>query len=166
MGALQFIVNNVEVKYPVMQVLGIKQVTSDYLGIIKYRLMISDGQHYSTLVMLATQLNNMITESYIKKFSIIYIRSYAVSQLSATNKKLILILDLVCLDVCLDRMIGDPKPVVEHSGQVVENSIPASTDEIPEPSVEMGTSAPPTSPIDPDQEVENLPLNLDMLHIS
>jgi len=163
-GALKFIMNNVEVKYPVMQVLNIRQLT-DASGLNRYRLMISDGQHFSTFVMLATRLNSMITIGYLTKLSIIYIRSYVVSQLGQDIKKVILLTDLVCLVSYLGAMLGNPKPVGEIAGQVVENIIHASTDAVPEPTVEMDTLAPPISPIDLDQEVENLPLNLDMLHL-
>ncbi|XP_003245862.1 uncharacterized protein LOC100570100 [Acyrthosiphon pisum] len=162
-GALQSILDNVEVKYPVMQVINIRQLIDTASGLNKYRLMISDGQHFSTFVMLATRLNNMITNGYLTKFSIIYIRSYVVGLLGQSIKKVIILTDLVCLVTRPGAMIGDPKPVREISGQVIENSIPAS---IPEPIVEMDTLAPSISPIDQDQEVENLPLNLDMLHIS
>ncbi|XP_060863238.1 uncharacterized protein LOC132939855 isoform X2 [Metopolophium dirhodum] len=165
-GALQFIMDNVvEVKYPVMQVLGIRQLRDNVSGLNKFRLIISDGQHFSTFVMLATQLNNMITNGNLTKFSIIYIRSHVISQLGQSITKVIILTDLVCLVVRPGGMIGDPKPIRQISGQVVDNSIPASTDAIPEPIVEIDTLAPPISPIDQDQEVANLPLNLDMLHI-
>jgi len=165
MGALQFIVEDVEVKYPVMQVLDMKQLIDTVSGLNKYRLIISDGQHFSTFVILAPWLNNMITNGHLTRFSIIYIKSYLIHVLGQSTKKVIILTDLVCLVVRPGGMIGDPKPIREISGQVDENNIPASTNAIPETIVEMDTLAPPISPMDQDQELANLPLNLDMLHI-
>jgi len=141
--------NNEEVKYPVMQVLDIRQQINTVTGKDGYCLTISDGQNFYR-VKLANRLKNMITNGYLTEFAIIYIRRYSVSNLKERFKrtrKVIHLLDLVCLVACPGVIIiGNPKPSRENSGEIVENNIPTSTDAIMEPSVEMDTSAPLMSP--------------------
>ncbi|XP_022161557.1 uncharacterized protein LOC111027478 [Myzus persicae] len=151
-GALQSILCNANVKCPIMQVLSILLLKNAITGFSIYRLIISDGQHHYSLVSLDRRLNSLITCGHLKEYSIIYIKSYAVVNVtdsSHRNWQLIVLTDLVCLFVCPGEVIGNPQPAKGNSGQEVANSyldITNGSDSI-------------------DHEMDNLLHNLDMLHM-
>jgi len=150
-GALQSIMNNVEVKYPIMQVLRVKPFRKTVSNIDRYYLYISDGEHYFGPIFLTPHLNSLITNGYLRKSSVIYIKSYIFSTVTESfkrNSQAIILKDLVCLFVCPDKKIGNPIPIKKNSGC--------------EPTVEMDTLEPPTVH---DHEMENLLQNFNTLEI-
>jgi len=165
-GALQYIMNNIEVKYPIMQVLNIKPFRNTASRFDRYYLYISDGKHYFSPVLLSPHLNRLISTGHLRKSSIVYIKSYIFSNVTEApnrNSQAITLKDLVCLFVCPGIKIGNPTPIrKKNSGHIDVNSILASTDSLSEPSFEMDTSAPPTVH---DLEMENVLQNLEMLSI-
>jgi len=164
-GALQFIMKNIEVKYPIMQVLSVKPFRKTASSFNRYYLYISDGEHYFFPVLLTPHLNRLITYGHLGKSSIIYIKSYIFSNVTESpnrNSQAITLKDLVCLFVCPGKKIGDPIPIGKNSGHVDVKSILASTDSLPEPTFEMDTLALPTVQ---DLEMENLLQNLEVLNI-
>lgn len=55
----------------------------------RYRVLISDGVNINSFAMLATQLNDLITDGSLPEFTIVQIKRYIVSGVnsnSATNR--------------------------------------------------------------------------------
>lgn len=124
-GSLKSIMNNEEVKDPVMQVLGVRKITA--MGTNeRYRLLISDGQNLNSFAMLATQLNDIVNSGELTEFAIVRIKRHIISNLSDRSKgskQVMILIDLVVLisGDAVGLKIGDPKPIVDNSGQVVGN---------------------------------------------
>lgn len=131
-GALKSIMNNEEVKDPVMQVLGVRKITASGAA-ERYRLLISDGHNLNSFAMLATQLNSMISSGELSEFAILKIKRHIISNLtdrSKGSKQVMILIDLVVMipgDV-VGSKIGDPKPIIDNSGQLVGNGTSASMD--------------------------------------
>jgi len=135
-GALKSIMNNEDVKDPVMQVLGVRKITAAGAN-ERYRLLISDGHNLNSFAMLATQLNGMVSSGEINEFSILRIKRHIISSLtdrSKGSKQVMILIDLAVMvpgDV-VGSKIGDPKPIIDNSGQIVENGSSASVDSTPQ----------------------------------
>lgn len=142
-GALKSIMNNEDVKDPIMQVLGVRKITAAGAN-ERYRLLISDGHNLNSFAMLATQLNGMVSSGEINEFAILKIKRHIISSLtdrSKGSKQVMILIDLAVMvpgDV-VGSKIGDPKPIIDNSGQKVENG--ASVDSTPQ----SNTSAKPHS---------------------
>ncbi|CAH1725501.1 unnamed protein product [Aphis gossypii] len=135
-GALKSIMNNEDVKDPMMQVLGVRKITAAGAN-ERYRLLISDGQNLNSFAMLATQLNSMVCNGLIDEFSILKIKRHIISNLtdrSKGSKQVMILLDLAVMvpGTTVGSKIGDPKPIIDNSGQVVENGTSASVDSTPQ----------------------------------
>lgn len=134
-GSLNSIMNNEEVQNPVMQIFGIKKIApiSTAVGTNeRYRLNVSDGQNSYSLAVFAPHLNYIISSGKLTEFVIVCIKDLYIKKLgdqSKGSKKAIVITDLDILvpgDV-VGFKIGDPKPIIDNSSQVVGNSLIAST---------------------------------------
>ncbi|XP_022161506.1 replication protein A 70 kDa DNA-binding subunit [Myzus persicae] len=142
-GALKSIMNNEDVKDPILQVLGVRKITAAGAN-ERYRLLISDGHNLNSFAMLATQLNGMVSSGEINEFAILKIKRHIISSLtdrSKGSKQVMILIDLAVMvpgDV-VGSKIGDPKPIIDNSGQKVENG--ASVDSTPQ----SNTSAKPHS---------------------
>lgn len=136
-GALKSIMNNGDVKDPVMQVLGVRKITAVGAN-ERYRLLISDGLNVNSFAMLATQLNSMVTSGELSEFSILKIKRHIISNLTDRtkgSKQVMILIDLVVM-VSGDTVgvkIGDPKPIIDNSGQLVGNDNSVSVDTAPKP---------------------------------
>ncbi|XP_018310864.1 replication protein A 70 kDa DNA-binding subunit [Mycetomoellerius zeteki] len=102
-GALEKIMRGVDVDNPVLQVLGYKKlprnVNKDGSATDRFRLLISDGQKLNSFTMLATQLNNLITENILNDYAICKITNYHMSSVnnSGKEKRVMLILGIEVL---------------------------------------------------------------------
>lgn len=129
-GALNAIMNDEEIRDPVMQVLGVRKITAAGAN-ERYRLLISDGQNLNSFAMLATQLNSMVTAGELTEFAIIKIKRHIISNLTDRNKgskQVMILIDLVVMisgDV-VGSKIGDPKSIGEMSGKTVGNGVDAT----------------------------------------
>ncbi|XP_025197374.1 replication protein A 70 kDa DNA-binding subunit [Melanaphis sacchari] len=135
-GALKSIMNNEDVKDPVMQVLGVRKITAAGAN-ERYRLLISDGHNLNSFAMLATQLNGMVSSGELNEFSILQIKRHIISNLtdrSKGSKQVMILIDLAVMvpGDLVGSKIGDPKPIIDNSGQVVENGTSASVDSTPQ----------------------------------
>jgi len=135
-GALKSIMNNEDVKDPVMQVLGVRKITAAGAN-ERYRLLISDGHNLNSFAMLATQLNGMVSSGEINEFSILKIKRHIISSLtdrSKGSKQVMILIDLAVMvpGDMVGSKIGDPKPIIDNSGQIVENGASASVDSTPQ----------------------------------
>ncbi|XP_043581968.1 replication protein A 70 kDa DNA-binding subunit [Bombus pyrosoma] len=110
-GALDKIMNGIEVDRPILQILGHKKLSSSNSG-ERYRLLVSDGKRINSFTMLATQLNSMITDNVLTEFSICQINRYAISVVNNAGKqKRVMVILSVDLKVAGDEVghkIGNP----------------------------------------------------------
>lgn len=136
-GALKSIMNNEEVKDPVIQVLGVRKITATGSN-ERYRLLISDGKNINSFAMLATQLNTMVSSGEITEFSILKIKRHIISNLtdrSKGSKQVMVIIDLAVMvpGNLVSSKIGDPQPIVDGSEPTVGNGTSASMESKPKP---------------------------------
>lgn len=167
-GALKSIMNNGIVKDPVMQVLGVRKITAAGAN-ERYRLLISDGLNVNSFAMLATQLNNMVTSGELSEFSILKIKRHVISNLtdrSKGSKQVMILIDLVVMvpGDTVGVKIGDPKPIIDNSGQLVGNDNSVSVDTAPKPqhtsSVEPAQASVINNGLQRDIDVDNIhPIN-------
>ena len=74
----------------------------------RYRVFINDGQYSNSFSMLATQLNERVTNGEIEQFTIVRLNNYVCNDLN--GKKVIIITDLDILEKGknVGKKIGDP----------------------------------------------------------
>lgn len=140
-GALKSIMNNEDVKDPVMQVLGVRKIAAAGAN-ERYRLLISDGHNLNSFAMLATQLNDMVSSGELTEFAILKIKRHIISNLtdrSKGSKQVMILIDLVVLKSgeIVGSKIGDPKPIVDNSGQVIGNGSSTSVEPKPQSNSSM-----------------------------
>lgn len=131
-GALKSMMNNVEIKDPIMQVLGVRKITAAGAN-ERYRLLISDGHNLNSFAMLATQLNHMVASGELTEFAILKIKRHIISNLTDRNNGSKQVMILIELNVMIDGetvrcKIGDPKPILDNSGHDIDNGTSASVD--------------------------------------
>jgi len=167
-GALKSIMSNEDVKDPVMQVLGVRKITAAGAN-ERYRLLISDGHNVNSFAMLATQLNSMVTSGELTEFCILKIKRHIISNLtdrSKGSKQVMILIDLVVL-VSGDEVgikIGDPKPIIDNSGQLVGNDNSTSVGTVSKPqstlSVRSAQASVVSNGLQRDIDVDNIhPIN-------
>eukprot|EP00092_Neocalanus_flemingeri_P027258 GFUD01029560.1.p1 GENE.GFUD01029560.1~~GFUD01029560.1.p1 ORF type:complete len:129 (-),score=36.52 GFUD01029560.1:165-551(-) len=89
-GALARICQGEDVDEPLVQVLGHMAIQ----GQERYRLLLSDGQYTTSFSMLATQLNNMIHDKQLEKFTVIKVKKQICNQVPGMTKRVVIVLDL------------------------------------------------------------------------
>lgn len=163
-GALKSIMNNEDVKDPVMQVLGVRKITAAGAN-ERYRLLISDGHNLNSFAMLATQLNGMVSSGELNEFSILQIKRHIISNLtdrSKGSKQVMILIDLavVVAGDIVGSKIGDPKPIIDNAGQLVENGTSASVDSKPIPNPHSAQANVVDNGLQRDIDVNNIhPIN-------
>ncbi|KAJ8672835.1 hypothetical protein QAD02_004095 [Eretmocerus hayati] len=97
-GALDRIMNGEEVEEPILQILGSKKLASSSHG-ERYRLLVSDGVVSNSFTMLATQLNELITNNTLSEHSIVQIKRYALSMVNngGQQRRVMVILNIEVL---------------------------------------------------------------------
>ncbi|CAL7949670.1 unnamed protein product [Xylocopa violacea] len=110
-GALDKIMNGIDVDKPILQILGHKKLASSSSG-ERFRLLVSDGKRVNSFTMLATQLNPMITDNILTEFSICQINRYAISMVNNAGKQkrvmVILSIDVKVPGDQVGHKIGNP----------------------------------------------------------
>ncbi|KAM0735637.1 Replication protein A 70 kDa DNA-binding subunit [Formica fusca] len=98
-GALDKIMNGIDVKKPVLQILGYKKIPRSTNTDDRYRLLLSDGRRFNSFTMLITQLNNLVTNNTLTEYSICKILNYALTSVNNNGKerRIMLILDIEVL---------------------------------------------------------------------
>lgn len=77
--------NGVEVDKPVVQILGNKHIKSSAENSDRYRILVSDGKYLNSFAMLATQLNNYVTEGQLSNNTIIRIERFITSMVNKSD---------------------------------------------------------------------------------
>ncbi|GAB1863336.1 Replication protein A subunit [Camponotus japonicus] len=98
-GALDEIMNGVDIKKPVLQILGYKKIPSSINTDDRYRLLLSDGHRLNSLTMLVTHLNHLITNNTLTQYTVCKILNYALTSVNNNGKerRIMLILDIEVL---------------------------------------------------------------------
>lgn len=115
-GAINRILNGEDVANAVLQILGCKKIPG--AGNDRYRLLISDGVTGCPFAMLGTQLNHMVANEELEKFTIVRVDKCVCNQVQA-DRKVIILLSLTVL------VLG--KEVNEKLGNPVNSSTGASS---------------------------------------
>ncbi|XP_012256946.2 replication protein A 70 kDa DNA-binding subunit [Athalia rosae] len=110
-GALDQIMNGVEVEKPILQILGHKKLASASSQ-ERFRLLVSDGVRINSYAMLATQLNSLINDNELTEFSVCQINRYAISMVNNSGKQkrvmVILSIDVKVPGSEVGEKIGNP----------------------------------------------------------
>ncbi|XP_016913881.2 replication protein A 70 kDa DNA-binding subunit [Apis cerana] len=134
-GALDKIMNGIDVDKPVLQILGHKKLSSSNSG-ERYRLLVSDGKRVNSFTMLATQLNSMITDNILTEFSICQINRYAISMVNNAGKQkrvmVILNIDLKVPGDEVGHKIGNPTNAEADSDSKPQAQIAQSAQSVPQ----------------------------------
>lgn len=103
---------------PIVQILGVKKLTTGANAQERYRVVLSDGVHYYTSAMLATQLNDMVGDDLVNSKAIIQMTQYTCNVIQNT-RKIIMILDCKVLQTstAVGERVGDP----EQLSDLLEN---------------------------------------------
>lgn len=129
-GSLKSIMGGQEVANPVMQILGTKKIPGGSTE--RYRVLISDGVNINSFAMLATQLNDLITDGSLPEFTIVQIKRYIVSGVnsnSATNRAVLIILELSIIKKGseIGFKIGNPQSLTADSTSTQQASTNGNT---------------------------------------
>ncbi|PHH82779.1 hypothetical protein CDD82_4853 [Ophiocordyceps australis] len=106
---------------PILQCLQIKQMAPSAQGGDRYRLVMSDGEHY-VQTMLATQANHVVHEDKLLRGSLARIKQYTPNNLKGKN--ILIIIDLEALEGGVHDKIGDPSPLDARAP--TETTIPSN----------------------------------------
>ena len=79
-----------EIKDPILQVLGYKAIPDSAPP--RYRLHLSDGQFSTSNTILATNLNHLISDKRMEKYSIVQVSKLVCNEVNTQPSKLVLIL--------------------------------------------------------------------------
>ena len=79
-----------EIKDPILQVLGYKAIPDS--DPTRYRLHLSDGQFSTSNTILATNLNHLISDNHMEKYSIVQVSKLVCHEVNTKPSKLVLIL--------------------------------------------------------------------------
>ncbi|GBM05833.1 Replication protein A DNA-binding subunit [Araneus ventricosus] len=93
-GAINRILNGEDVANAVIQILGCKKIPG--AGNDRYRLLISDGVTGCPFAMLGTQLNHMVANKELEKFTIVRVDKCVCNQVQV-DRKVIILLNLTVL---------------------------------------------------------------------
>ncbi|KAF4511929.1 hypothetical protein G6O67_001126 [Ophiocordyceps sinensis] len=117
-GALDVIFNDPDkagklFPVPVMQCLQVKQMAPSAQGGDRWRLVMSDGQHY-VQTMLTTQANHVIRDGKLTRGCLARVKQYTPNNLKGKN--ILIILDLEVIDSFgVQEKIGEPGPIESKS---------------------------------------------------
>lgn len=90
---------------PLLQVQEIKQVSTPQSQTERYRMVLSDGDHYSQ-AMLATQMNEAVREGKLTKGSVVQLNEFICNTIQ--GRRIIIVINLeVVVEKC--ELIGEPK---------------------------------------------------------
>ncbi|CAM1500729.1 Fc.00g098910.m01.CDS01 [Cosmosporella sp. VM-42] len=125
-GALDVIFNDPDkapklFPVPVMQCLQVKQMAPSAQGGDRYRLVMSDGQHY-VQTMLATQANHVVHDGKLVRGCLVRVKQYTPNNLK--GKHILVILDLEVIEsLGVHEKIGQPSAVDSATGAPQETTI-------------------------------------------
>lgn len=106
-GAIATLLEGGSVEGAVLQILGHKRVAGESE---RYRLLLSDGRHITTLALLSSQLAHLVHEEQLTTNSVVRLQQYVVNAVQNGAKKVVIVLDLsVLVPGAQMEKIGDPQ---------------------------------------------------------
>lgn len=116
-GSVSRIVLGDLVEYPIIQLLGSRRITG--AADERYRLLVSDGSHLNSVVMLSTQLNDMLTSGELSNYSVVRVNNLVTNIINLRGGRKIcvtIILDLTVLakGTEVGTEIGNPTFFTQH----------------------------------------------------
>ncbi|KFM74172.1 Replication protein A DNA-binding subunit, partial [Stegodyphus mimosarum] len=93
-GAINRILNGEDVANAIIQILGCKKIQGS--GNDRFRLLISDGVHSYAFAMLGTQLNHLVANKELEKFTVVRVDKCVCNQVQQ-DKKVIILLSVTVL---------------------------------------------------------------------
>lgn len=116
-----------EIEMPVLQILGSKRIKS-MENSERYRLLVSDGQFLNSFAMLATQLNEFVSDGKLSDNTIVRVDKYITSMVNKSEpgqkKRVLIVLGLEVLNAGAEvgRKIGNPVALTEGSAAAVASA--------------------------------------------
>ena len=89
-GAIKRIHQGIEEDDPILQVLGQKEIPGSNPP--RYRLLLSDGHFSTSSTILATNMNYLIRENLMEKYSIVRVAKMVCNRVNTPTNKLVIIL--------------------------------------------------------------------------
>ncbi|KAM4547218.1 replication protein A 70 kDa DNA-binding subunit-like [Fundulus diaphanus] len=139
-GAVEALFKGSHVDNPVLQLLNIREIQSA-TGPTRYRLMMSDGQHFLSSFLLATQLNHLAEKDILLPQCVCLLKKTTTSTLS-DGRHVVVVVDMEVLKSAVEAggKIGNPTQYSTDGKLSSATSAPASTSaaEVPGPSSTNG----------------------------
>ncbi|KAM4545166.1 replication protein A 70 kDa DNA-binding subunit-like isoform 2-T2 [Odontesthes bonariensis] len=109
-GAVEALYKGSQVNNPVLQLLNIRQI-NNASGPPRFRLMMSDGQHFLSSFLLATQLNNLPEENLLAPNCVCMLKRTTTNTLS-DGRHVVVVVDMEILQSAEETggKIGNPTP--------------------------------------------------------
>ncbi|XP_054907626.1 replication protein A 70 kDa DNA-binding subunit-like [Poeciliopsis prolifica] len=130
-GAVEALVKGSHVENPVLQLLNIRQI--DTTGVPRYRLMMSDGQHYFSSFLMATQLNHLAEENLLVPHCVCLLKRMTNNTLS-DGRHVVIVLDMEVL-----------KSAEEAAGKIGNPTSYSTDGKLPSPNKVSSTTSEPSS---------------------
>ncbi|KAM4726414.1 replication protein A 70 kDa DNA-binding subunit-like [Anableps anableps] len=140
-GAVEALLKGSQVDNPVLQLLNIRQI-SNTTGPPRYRLMMSDGQHYLSSFLMATQLNHLAEENLLVPHCVCLLKRTTNNTLS-DGRHVVVVVEMEILKSAEEAggKIGNPTPCsTDASGKLSSPHKASSTTS--EPSFTSAAEAP------------------------
>uniref|UniRef100_A0A3B3DDF6 Replication protein A subunit n=1 Tax=Oryzias melastigma TaxID=30732 RepID=A0A3B3DDF6_ORYME len=132
-GAIEALYKGISINNPLLQLLNIRQMTSN-TGLPRYRLMMSDGQHVLSSFLLTTQLNHLPEQNLLVQNCICMLKKVVTSTLS-DGRTAVTVMDM------------DVVQSAEETGGKIGNPVPYNKDgKMSSPAKVPSTSEPASSP--------------------
>ncbi|ESN95542.1 hypothetical protein HELRODRAFT_114692 [Helobdella robusta] len=128
-NSLEKVMSGLPCEKPVVQVLGHKKIVGAGQGPERFRLLLSDGVHTVSSVMLATQLNDKVTSGQIDINAVVRLDKYICNIIQA-EKRVVVVLELTVLGVSsiVGGKIGNPQPYKQQAaGELTNSNVTAAT---------------------------------------
>ncbi|XP_032432907.1 replication protein A 70 kDa DNA-binding subunit-like isoform X1 [Xiphophorus hellerii] len=127
-GAVEALVKGSHVENPVLQLLNIRQINTT--GVPRYRLMMSDGQHYLSSFLMATQLNHLAEENLLVPHCVCLLKRTTNNTLS-DGRHVVVVVDMEVLKSAEEagEKIGNPKSYSTDGQLSSPNKVSSTTSE-------------------------------------
>ncbi|XP_078121637.1 replication protein A 70 kDa DNA-binding subunit-like isoform X3 [Sander vitreus] len=131
-GAIEALLKGSPMSNPVLQLLNLRQV-SNGSGPPRFRVIMSDGQHYFTSFLLATQLNNLHEENLLVPNCVCMLKKTTVNTLS-DGRRVVVVMDMEILQSA------------EETGGKIGNPTQYNTVDMSSPQQSASSTSVPASP--------------------
>ncbi|XP_015235534.1 PREDICTED: replication protein A 70 kDa DNA-binding subunit-like [Cyprinodon variegatus] len=127
-GAVKALYNGTPVHNPVLQLMNIRRLTSSDSP--RYRLAMSDGQHFLSAFLLATQLNHLAEEDLLVPNCVCLLKRTTTNTLS-DGRQVVVVVEMEVLKSAEETggKIGNPKPYSTDGKQASPHMVSSNTSE-------------------------------------